>query len=96
MFLDEKGHVQWDGVGTYDEGETVLKFIWRFPDADYSLLRPWALRKISYHSSLLKANEVGSSGWAINGVTQPATNQDIARNTKELDFWERILNLLPR
>ncbi len=90
MFLDEQGHVQWIGVGPYTNDEQMLEFVRSFPDADMSELRKVVPAKLRHLKGLLS----GKIFFTINGVQQPRSEADVERNTREVEIWEKIGELL--
>lgn len=91
MYLDEKGHVQWEGVGQYSGGDKILDFVTKFPGANMTILKKIVPVAIKMRQKLLAMNEQGLSGFTINGVPQKADANDLARNQKELADWTEIL-----
>lgn len=92
MFLDNKGHVQWTGVGPYSDERQFLAFVETFPGADMRELRKVVPAKIRLADDFLS----GRKFFTINGVKQPRSEADDARNRSELATWEEIQNLLDR
>jgi len=86
MYLDDKGHVTWEGLSEYSDEKKILAFVRSFPGANMSGLRQIAPAKLQYLRDLLS----GKRYWTINGVRQPMTESDIARTQKEIDEWEEI------
>ena len=92
MFLDDKGHVQWTGIGPYSDEKQFLSFVEAFPDADMRELRKVVPAKIRLANDFLS----GKKFFTINGEKQPRSEADDARNRNELAIWEEIQNLLER
>jgi len=90
MYLDEKGHVTWTGLGMYAEANKVLAFLHDFPGADKSILKQFVPAKVRYLQKMVKTNEAGESGWLINGVPTPLTEADARRNREELAQWQAV------
>ena len=89
MYLDEKGHVQWDGIGPYSDDQKVLAFVRNFPDA------PSELRKlVPVKLRFLRDRLSGKVYMTVNGVRQPLTEADVERLQQELAIWEEIESLL--
>ena len=86
MFLDEKGHVHWDGVGAYSDGEKILAFVETFPGADMRELK----KVVPAKKRLLEDLISGKRFFTINGVKQPRSEKDVERDQKELAVWEQI------
>lgn len=94
MYLDEKGHVQWTGLGEYSEAAQMSEFLTDFPGADTTVLKHFVPMKVKLYEKLLEANAKGSSGFTINGVVQPATEADVGRNRKSLEEWTDVMKKL--
>lgn len=86
MFLDDKGHVNWDGLSEYSDEKKILAFVRAFPGANMSGLRQIAPAKLEYLRDILS----GKRFWTINGVRQPLTESDIKRTQNEIEEWEEI------
>ena len=86
MYLDDNGHVQWEGVGPYTDDAKMLAFVTTFPGADLRELRKVVLPKLRHLRGLLS----GEIFFTVNGVRQPRTQADDARNQRELEIWEEI------
>ena len=70
------------------------KFAAAFPDMSPDQLASMkfaAKRQVDLYSRFMAANEMGRSGWAINGIPQPAKPGELERNTKERDEWQQVL-----
>ena len=92
MFLDDKGHVQWTGVGPYTDEKQFLSFVETFPGTDMRELRKVVPAKIRLARDFLS----GQKFFTINGVRQPRSEADDVRNRNELAIWEEIGTLLDR
>jgi hypothetical protein len=92
MYLDDKGHVAWDGVGAYSDAPKILAFVRAFPGADMSILRQIVPAKLRYLRGLIEGKIVWTT--KINGVLQPrseaAIAADIATAREDLEAWEEI------
>ena len=86
MYLDDKGHVQWEGVGAYSDGEKILAFVRAFPEASMSELRKVAPAKLKLLRGLLS----GDLYFTINKERSPMTEKDAERHRKDLETWEEI------
>ena len=86
MFLDEKGHVHWDGVGPYSDEQKILAFVTTFPGADLRELRKVVPAKLRY----LKGRISGELVMTINGVKQPMSEADVERTRREIEVWAEI------
>lgn len=92
MYLDDKGHVQWDGVGPYTDASKFLAFVESFPGADMHEL----LKVVPAKIRLLEDTISGKRFWTINGVRQPMSDADVERTIKELGVWQEIDAALSR
>jgi len=92
MYLDDKGHVQWDGVGPYSDEYKVLAFVRAFPEAKLSELRKVIPMKLRY----LQGRIDGAIVMTINNVKQPMTAADIERTQRELEVWKEVQELLAK
>jgi hypothetical protein len=90
MYLDSQKHVQWTGIGEYTKDSDVLEFVKDFPKADFRILREFAKAKVKY----LERAVAGEVAFAINGVRQPVTEEDIGRYRAELETWQTIAKLI--
>ncbi len=90
MYLDDKGHVHWDGVGPYSDARAVLAFVQTFPGADLSMIRKVVPAKIRFVRDLISGVKV----FTINGVRQPRTETEITQDRTELGTWEAVRNAL--
>lgn len=94
MYLDEKGHVQWRCLTEYNSARDFESFVKDFPKTDVSRITPWVQKKCDYYKLLVKMNENGKSGWIVNGVPEPLTEADKARNIQELSAWQLVRTTL--
>jgi hypothetical protein len=86
MYLDEKDHVQWDGITEYSDGPKVLEFVKNYPKANYTNLKVYVAKKIRF----LQAYIDGKAVITMNGVPQPLSEEDIGRNRAELESWQEV------
>jgi hypothetical protein len=86
MYLNDEGHVVWEGIGIYTDGEKLLKFVRTFPGADMSEIRKIIPDKLKYLRAILK----GDIAWTINGERTPRSEKDIAHDKAELETWEDL------
>lgn len=91
MYLDEKNHVQWTGVGPYSDERAILAFVQTFPQAK-SELRKVVPAKLRF----LRGRINGDIFFTVNNEKQPTTEADVARLSGELATWEEIGALLDR
>jgi len=91
MYLDEKGHVQWEAVTPYSNDRQILAFVRTFPEAKSELRKvvPAKLRHLRDRIS-------GKLRWTVNGEVRPDSEADVARLHAELATWEEIATLVDR
>lgn len=57
MFLNDKGHVGWDGIGEYADVKVCANFLEKYghtmPAAAVEVLRGWIARKLTYEQAVL-------------------------------------------
>lgn len=92
MYLDEKGHVQWTGVGPYTDAEHFLAFVQTFPGADMRELK----KVVPAKKRLLEDLISGKRFFTINGVRQPVSEAENERRQNEMAVWEEIESLIDR
>jgi hypothetical protein len=92
MFLDDKGHVHWDGVGVYSDAQKILAFVTMFPGADMRELRKVVPAKLKFLRALLS----GEVFMTVNKVRQPRSEADDERTRRDLEVWEEIKTLVDR
>lgn len=92
MYLDEKGHVQWDGLNEYSKPSDALRFVKRFPKADLQALRPWVAANLKDQQKLA----AGIISWniSVNGVRQPKSEEEVARErahaAAQVEAWSEV------
>jgi hypothetical protein len=92
MYLDNKGHVVWDGIGPYSDERKILAFAQAFPDADMRELRKVVPAKLRHLQRTLS----GEIFWTINGARLPMTEADVERLNGEVATWEEIARIVGR
>jgi hypothetical protein len=92
MYLDDKGHVHWDGVGPYSDEQKILAFVTAFPGADLRELKKVVPAKLRFLRGLIS----GEVAFTINKVRQPLSEADVARLNNDLATWEEIGALIDR
>jgi hypothetical protein len=90
MYLDENGHVKWEGVGAYTDEAKMLAFVRAFPGADMSMIR----KVVPAKQQLLRDLFSGKRFFTINNVRQERSEAENERTRKELAIWEEIGGLL--
>lgn len=91
MYLDDNGHVQWEGIGPYSDDNKILAFVRTFPQAK-TALKKIVPAKIRY----LRGRISGEIVMTVNKVPQPVSDADIARWNDEIAIWEEIAALVDR
>jgi hypothetical protein len=86
MYLDEKDHVQWDGITEYSDGAKVLEFVKNYPKANFTNLKIYVAKKLKY----LQLSSEGKLVWTMNGVAQPVSEEDMGRARAELETWQEV------
>ena len=92
LYLDDKGHVHWDGVGPYSDEQQILAFVTTFPGAELRELRKVIPAKLRFLRGLLS----GEVFMTINKVRQPRSEADDERTRRDMEVWEEIEALLDR
>lgn len=88
MYLDEKGHVVWDGLSEYSKDEDVLQFIAKFPGADLSKVKEFAGAKCRYLEGLISGRIV----WKINNEAKPTTETECTEYQASLVLWQQVVS----
>ncbi len=57
MFLDEKGHCHWTGLGYHSNPESVAEFIQDFPGSDLTALRDVIILQVARHKKACASDE---------------------------------------
>lgn len=91
MYLDEKGHVQWDTVNEYSNVDKVAEFVNLFPVAATKILKAWCLKKAVY----ARGRAEGKIQFTINGEVRPDSEEEIRKNQEEADKWLACSRLIP-
>ena len=86
MYVDDKGHVHWDGVGPYSDEQKILAFVTTFPGADLRELRKVVPAKLRFLRGLLS----GEVFMTVNKVRQPRSEADDERTRRDMKVWEEI------
>ena len=89
MFLDDEGHVHWDGVGAWTKEVDVLKFILAFPDSDMTVLKLYAAARVNPKGLLAKlaSGEVHQT-MTVNGMRREEAPEELER--QKTDARERL------
>lgn len=86
MFLDDKGHVHWDGVGPYSDERKILAFVQAFPGADMRELKKVVPAKLKFLRALLS----GEVFMTVNKVRQPRSEYENEETRRDIEVWEEI------
>jgi len=86
MFLDDKGHVHWDGVGPYSDEKKILAFVQAFPGADMRELKKVVPAKLKFLRALLS----GEVFMTVNKVRQPRSEYENEETRRDIEVWEEI------
>ena len=86
MFLDEKGHVHWDGVGPYSDEKKILAFVTTFPGADLRELKKVVPAKLRF----LRGMVSGEVFMTVNKVRQPRSEHENEETRRDIEVWEEI------
>jgi len=94
MYLDAKGHVQWDGLSMYTNVGQTLDFVQKYPHAEMPLLKVWAKAKMKAYLALAKGEATLNT--FVNGVKTngPPTEEDIGRYNDEAEQWFEVMTYL--
>lgn len=84
MFLDEKGHVQWECVTEYTDEQKCLEFVEKYGSNDS--LKEWARCQVKYHSDKL----AGKKFFTINGEKQEDTEHEKELLRREMEIWQKV------
>jgi hypothetical protein len=90
MYLNEVGHVVWDGLSEYDDGSKVLAFVEKFPKAELPILRDYLPIKVKY----LRAIADGKVFTVVNGEKSLPADDRRKEAATEADAWEAAQKLL--
>jgi hypothetical protein len=90
MYLDEKGHVAWTGLGRYSDVKEFADFVQHFPQADLALLKKVVPAKIKYLDDMMTGRRV----FTVNGVPHPPSESQIGEYRKERETWVDIAERL--
>ena len=92
MYLDDKGHVHWDGVGPYSDEQKILAFVTTFPGADLRELRKVVPAKLRFLRALLS----GEVFMTVNKVRQARSEYENEETRRDIEVWEEIGTRLDR
>lgn len=88
MYLDEDtGHVEWAGFNNYD-AEKALEYVQQFPNAPgIDSVKRYVQLKVMH----LDLRIAGTTYFTINGVRQPYSEGEKARDIEEKSAWEKVV-----
>jgi len=87
MYLDEKGHVHWDGISEYSSPDAMVEFVKNFPKADFSILKQIIPIKIKFLQKRLS----GEAVMTMNGKPIPVSDMEKKEWAAEIKLWEDLL-----
>lgn len=91
MYLDEKGHVQWQGVSEYTDAKEALAFARSFPQCNgRDSLLAWAVKKCA----LAAAFASGKAYMTINGEKVEYSETEKAAHQAESAVWREVIAAL--
>jgi hypothetical protein len=91
MYLDDNGHVQWEGIGPYSDDGKILAFVRTFPQAK-TVLKKIIPAKLRY----LRGRISGEVVMRVNKVPQPVSEADVERWNAEIAIWQDIAAIVDR
>lgn len=94
MYLDEKGHVEYQSLTGYADVKKIREYISDFPKTDAKPIKMLAISNIKYLMAVIRENEKGLTGISINGDPVKAKEGEMARNQQRLEEWEDLLKKL--
>ena len=89
MYLDDVGHVHWDGLSEYAEATNAAAFVDKFPGADLTELADWSTMKSCYCDQYASGNVF----FTINNKKCELTAEDAARHVDEGKQWREVARL---
>lgn len=97
MYLDEQNHCVWSALSEYSSPADMLQFVQKFPDADYSILRPFL--DLALPAMQARADGKLRLAWSVNGEKQARSAEDLQHEQdeakKNLVILKEIEKLLP-
>lgn len=92
LYLDEKGHVEWTGVGTYTNHVQALDFVRDFGNrcSGAESLKVFAKKR----AAVLTALGTGKAHFTVNGEKQERTDSEKERDLQEAQGWAEVAKLL--
>jgi hypothetical protein len=90
LYLDEEGHVKWDGLNEYSDVDQVRRFAERFPSADMTKLRYWAQQKSAACEKFVQ----GELFMRMNGQPVELSEPEKQRYAEEAKKWDELYKML--
>lgn len=92
MYLDEDGHLQFEGLNEYSSSKTFVDFLTRFPNAEYSkdIILAYCLGKMRLAQLTIQGEAVIS----INKVPQLPSEADREKAKVDLKNWTDCVYIL--
>lgn len=87
MFLNKDNHVRWTGLSEFSSETEAVAFVRDFPDADLSLLKPFAAMKAALYR---KVADSGKAMFSVNGERKDLTPAEIEAYRSEAQVWADI------
>jgi hypothetical protein len=87
MFKDEKGRVNWTGLSEHSSDVEAATFVRDFPDADLSLLKPFAAMKAALYRTVANS---GKAMFSVNGERKDLTATEVDAYRSEAQAWADI------
>lgn len=89
MYLDEKGHVQWEGLQVTSSPEKMTAFLNDFPGQCTSVVQLAAKVAMTYY----KKTAEGGNVWIVNGVRQGYSEEEIKEAARKSEAYSQVMNL---
>jgi hypothetical protein len=86
LYLDNRGHVQWAGLGPYSSEEDFEAFVRKFPKSDMRMIKKIIPAKVKMLEKLLS----GEAFFSVNNVRQEPTELEQTRRQGELEIWKSL------
>lgn len=94
LYLNDKGHVEWEGLSEYSSPAAILAFVEFYPQADYSLLTPFVVAKLAFEKAVLAS---GKHVFSFNGgEKRELTDLDKEQAAKDIHALEQALVILKK
>jgi len=94
LVRDSDNRITWVGLNEYSSAEHVASFVDRFAvvlDVPCRQgLKAWCLLKVRFYEKLL----AGEATFTLNGVAQPRSDEERARDAREASAWRAALESL--